>query len=251
VGKSSGKLEAKLTKCALNLQSHGGQQFYVSLVQLAIKALASYRSALLLRRAKLYEEAEASHRIFMESWVYLMDFTWNPDMAALEWWKNPTRPLNEKKFQVKQRVEEQFATKLTLGPRQKLSLIKLFDHLSNTAVHPTRESVESAWRSAAERSHLSYGGSDAKRIQDLRFLCQTMDNFRIIMHLAWFIKFLRTYLFALEPLKGYFSKQSLFERWLEGWSERVPEILQTLFDQIEMQYSYNKRQERAGKASGV
>ncbi|HEY2498928.1 MAG TPA: hypothetical protein VGK24_17835 [Candidatus Angelobacter sp.] len=247
VGKFLRRLEARLTKCALELQGKGGQAFYISLVQLAIKASTSYQAALLLLRAKLYEESEASQRIFMECWVYLMDFTWNPQMAAVEWWQNPTRPLNEKKFQVKQRVEGQFTVKLKLNSRQKLSLTKLFDYLSNTAVHPTRDAAESAWKSAAERNQIPYGGSDANGIQNLRLLRQTMDNFRIIMHLAWFMRFLRAYLFALEPLKEYFPKPNILERWLESWSNKAPEMLQTLFNQMEMQYAHDKRQERTAR----
>jgi hypothetical protein len=242
------RLEKRLTRAAFDLQ-RSNEGLYTALVQLAIKALVSYRAALSLRRSKLYEESEASWRIFMESWVYLMDFVWSPDIALLEWWKNPTRPLNEKKLLVKQRVEEQFSAKLKLEPRQKLSFVKFFDHLSNTAVHPTRGAVESAWRSAAERCGLKYGGDDAARIENLRTFSQAADNFRIVIHLAWFMRFLRNYLFVLKPINEHVPKPSLFEAWLEKWPERAPEFVQTIFNQAEMQYAYDKKQERARKAT--
>lgn len=249
IEKSCLSLEKKLTRAAFDLHAKG-ETLYTALVQLAIKALVSYRAALSLRRAKLYEESEASWRIFMESWVYLMDFVWSPNIALLEWWKNPARPLNEKKLLVKQRVEQQFGAKLKLESRQKLSFVKFFDHLSNTAVHPTREAVESAWKSAAERIGLRYGGDDADQIKNLRTFSQTADNFRIVIHLAWFMRFLHNYLFVLKPINEYFPKPTLFEAWLEKWPERAPEFVQTIFNQAEMQYAYDKKKERATKTTG-
>src|SRR5438270_13755381 len=72
--------EKRLTRAAFDLH-RSNEGLYTALVQLAIKALVSYRAALSLRRSKLYEESEASWRMFMESWVYLMDFVWSPDIA--------------------------------------------------------------------------------------------------------------------------------------------------------------------------
>lgn len=243
------RIEVKLVKAAYAMETDKKCPLAVSLLQLAIKAVASYRALLVLRKAKLYQEAESAQRTFVESWLYLMDFTWSPNEGVLEWWQNPNRPLNEKKFQLKQRVQREFAKKLKLKPRQRPSLTKAFDDLSNTSVHPTREAVESAWRRAAERCKLQYGGADALQIADLRKMVHAMDNFRIVLYLAWFIRFLRKYLFRMEPISDYFPKQSLFEKCLECWSDRAPDHLQMLFDQLQMQYAHEKRLERTSDGS--
>lgn len=238
------RLEVKLVKCVCEIGADGNHPFSTSQLKLAMKALASYRGMLLLRQARLYQEAHSAQRTFLECWVYLMDFSWNPNVAVFEWWKHPSRPLSEKKLQLRQRVQADFAKRLNLNSRQKPSLIRMFDDLSNSSVHPTKDAVEGAWGCALDRCRLSR----SKQMTNLRLFEHAVDSFSYVMLLAWFMRFLRTYVLSFEPINHHFKKRTLLESWLERWSVSAPDHVQAIFDQAQMQYARQKRQEREAAA---
>jgi hypothetical protein len=242
------ELEKELAICAYDLMKVDKSAFSVAQLQLATKAVASFRTSLLLGRQNLHQEADALYRIFVESWMYLMDFTWHIENGiVLEWFKNHDRPLNEKTSQVRQRVQAAFAKRLGLGPRQNPSLVRMFDDLSNNAIHPTRSSAQKAWALAAERGGIGYAGENSAESRTLRNNTVWMNYMRYFMHLGWFLRFLRVYVFSLPPINLHFPKRTLLENVLEKWIGLAPSKIQAFVDDVERQYIAQKRAERAAK----
>jgi hypothetical protein len=237
--------ERRLARAAQELQDDESCVFALVQLELAIKAISSFRASLLLRGRAFAQEGATCHRSFVEAWIYLAYFTWYPSKEALhEWSKNPQHLPQEKKFQIKQTVEQEFAARLRLSPSQSWSPTGLFARWSNTAVHPTRCAVEEALQAAIQRAALYEDNDGARKIQVARRNAAVFTYMTISVEMGWFLRFIRLYVFSQEPLQAQFPRPSVFEQVMEKWLSITPSRLTKVFEKMEQDYIRKKRAER-------
>jgi len=172
-----------------------------SQLHLALKSAVSAHACLLLLKDNLRQEADVSQRVFLEAWVHLMYFTWFPGSQAFSRWRaRPGKPLDGKRFPLKQDVERELPKRLNLSIAQKFPVGELFGVFSNLSVHPTRYAAERCWREIATRRRIGGVRSDLGKIHSaLGRILAIAKTAVFLVQLHLFLQFLRVYLLR-EPL---------------------------------------------------
>jgi hypothetical protein len=191
-----------------------------SQLHLALRAVVSARACLLLLKESLIQEAEAPQRVFLETCVYLLHFTWFPNTKAFEKWRaSRSKPLG-REFPLRPDVEQEVARKLDLSIVQEFPIERLFRAFSNQSVHPTRNAAERSWDEIARRRRFRRSNLDIQKFYDaLGTMIPIVKTAVFLVQLHLFLQFLRGYLLTEPIVPGRYSMEgkAFTELAIEGW----------------------------------
>lgn len=215
------RLETDLAQCVWELSLSGNLGPLPSAqLHLAQKAVASACAALLLLRRAFHQEAEGPQRSFLESWIFMMHFAWSPHDGSFEAWQSdPHAYWIARKFKIRQKVEAELPRRLGYEAPAYLPIQDLFRSLSNTSVHPTRDSAERAWRDAVARNGLDPFGKLRNDWEIARFNRFVFSLVTYLFQLHSFLKFLRIEILSGESIPAQFRsvRPSILESFLEAF----------------------------------
>jgi hypothetical protein len=194
-------------------------QLTTAKLQLAQKAMASARATAELFNMNLQQEAEGQQRMFLESFVFMAYFSWFPtDQAFVEWYSKPKRPLDGRQFPLRAKVESEIQNKLDLSFGQRLPVQDLFKVLSNTAVHPTRETAEWSWREATVKFKCNYLDPHQNKLRKNSYqLISTTKRITFLIQLQLFLQAVRVYVLKVPevPYSYALRTKPFLESYLE------------------------------------
>jgi hypothetical protein len=204
-----------------------------SQLHLALRAIVSARACLLLLKENLTQEAEAPQRVFLETCVYLLHFTWFPNSKAFEKWRaDPGKPLDGRVFHLRPETEQEVARQLDLSIVQEFPVSGLFRALSNRSVHPTRRTSEGSWEEAARRRRFRRSNQVEQELYDLwETISPTNKTAVFLVQLHLFLQFVRGYLLAKPTVPDHYwmGQKTFAERAIEHWLVEFRPWIKTIF----------------------
>jgi len=233
-------LEKQLIRCIWSIDSQSQMTPFLSAeFHLGLKAVASAIATIHLIRKDLRQEAEGPQRSFLESWIFMMHFAWFPgDVLFSEWSGNPKRHFGERQFRFKERVETELPKRLGLTEKQHVPLRRIFSVLSNTAVHPTKDSAERSWGEAASRRGFKPPDDVTKEWEDARLTNFILALALFFTQLHLFLKFFREHILGRPeiPAELKLNRKSFLEIALGDWerffTQRFKAVLEKFKEDI-------------------
>ncbi len=214
-------LEKHLVKCMVHAVDHtSGDTLLRADLLLAIKAVACLRATLRLLEQEMWQEAEGARRTFLETWALMMHFAWLPEDSLLSVWsENPEKYLSEGNYHIRQGVEPLLPRRLQMPENAYVALRDDFRFLSNTAVHPTRESAERSWSDAAWRWRRLVPKEGSRESRGWRTYNLQLSLALLASYVHLFLRFLRLDVFILPELAYRFRQKhpSFLESFLTLW----------------------------------
>jgi len=204
-------------------------------LHLAVKAVSSLNATISLIQKEHRQESKGAHRTFLETWVFMMHFAWFPqDRLFEEWQQKPDRHFSEVQFRFKRKVEAELPRRLGLANGQTVLICKLSDMLSNTAVHPTKHSAESAWGDAAERQGFQFSDYARKSWEGIRNTGLLINVCLLLSQIHLFLRFLRQEVLRRPEIPKRFAQhrmsllESFLDNWVKAFAPRFKRAMQTL-----------------------
>ncbi len=214
-------LQRRVFWCIWDLRKHNDlTDPQAAQLHLTMKALNSAAATTYLLKEDLIQEAEAPQRAFLEASAFLMYFTWFPlDPAFQEWCKSPEKPLDGRVYPIKPRVEAEIPNKLDLTYGQSLPVKHLFRVLSNTSVHPTRNTAERSWGEIARAVKFAYPDTEMDKLStNLETITGIAKTVVFLVQLQLFLQFLRRYVLSNASIPSKYRQAS--KTWLEDYLNR-------------------------------